>query len=96
MPLRRWFAGHGLPSWYSWVVVVLLSITTSGLALIISINTIHRNQEAQRRQAEQGRELTCSLVIAQDDAFTDPAPVTAAGKKAAAAWHRLRVQLGCG
>lgn len=95
MPLRRWFAGHGLPSWYSWVVVVLLSITTSAVSLIISINTIHRNQEAQRQQSQQGRAMTCQLVIAQDDAFTDPAPVTAAGKKAAAAWHRLRVQLGC-
>ena len=96
MPLRRWFAGRGLPAWYSWLVVVGLSLTTSGLALAISINSQHHAQEAQRRQQEQGRALTCSLVIAQDDAFTDPAPVTAAGKKAAAAWHRLRVQLGCG
>lgn len=95
MPLRRWFAGHHLPSWYSWIVVVGFSLTTSGLALIISINTIHRNQEAQRRQAEQGRELTCSLVVAQDDAFTDPAPTSPAGKKVAAAWHRLRTELAC-
>lgn len=95
MPLRRWFAGRHLPSWYSWVVVVGLSLTTSGLSLAISISTIHRNQEAQRHQAEQGRELTCSLVIAQDDAFTDPAPTSPAGKKIAAAWHRLRTELAC-
>lgn len=96
MPLRRWFAGHHLPSWYSWVVVVGLSLTTSGLSLAISISTIHRNQEAQRHQAEQGRALTCSLVIAQDNAFSESAPATAAGKKAADAWHRLREQLACG
>lgn len=96
MPFRRWFANHGLPSWYSWVVVVLLSITTSGASLAISINSIHRQQEAQRRQSEQGRAMTCTLVVAQDDAFADPPPATPAGRKAAAAWHRLRQQLQCG
>lgn len=96
MPLRRWFAGHGLPSWYSWVVVVLLSITTSGAALAVSINSIHRQQEAQRRQQQQGRQMTCQLVIAQDNAFTESTPATAAGRKAAIAWHQLRQQLGCG
>lgn len=96
MPLRRWFAGHGLPSWYSWVVVVLLSITTSAASLIISINTIHRNQEAQRRQSQQGRAMTCQLIIAQDNAFSETTPATAAGRKAAQAWHSLREQLGCG
>lgn len=95
MPLRRWFSAHGLPGWYSWVVVVLLSITTSGLSLALSINSIHQAQATQRKQQEQSRQASCAVIVAQDDAFTDPAPVTTAGKKAATAWHRLRVQLGC-
>ncbi len=89
MPLRRWFSAHGLPGWYSWVVVVVLSITTSGLSLAISIN-------AQHRQQEQGRQASCAVIVAQDNAFSEATPATNAGRRAAMAWHSLREQLHCG
>jgi hypothetical protein len=102
MPLRRWFTGHGMPGWYSWLVVVGLTVTSMGLALAVNITLTNRAISAERsarlsneQQSEQARRATCLVVIAQDDAFTNPPPATPAGRKAAAAWHYLRMTLRC-
>jgi hypothetical protein len=103
---------HGHPGWYSWVVVVLSSVTSSVLAIMVSValatNAVEAREtdrqarerlaaQVEARQDEETQRLICELVVAQDDAFDDPAaqPVTQAGKKAAMAWHNLREQFKC-
>jgi hypothetical protein len=88
MPLRRWMNEHGHPGWYSWVVVVLSSVTSSVLAIMVSValatNAVEARekdrQERERlaaaveaRQEEETRRLICELVVAQDEALDDPA-----------------------
>lgn len=107
-PLRRWFIGHGMPGWYSWVVVVGLTVVSNVLVLMITLKSADRRVDAERAAREQAqmdaiaaqetaRRATCRVVVAQDEAYSDPAtpPVTPAGRAAAKAWHELRVQLGC-
>lgn len=100
-PLRRWFTSHGHPGWYSWVTVVGTSVTSSALAVYLSVsvvsNDLERRQAEQAAQAERGRLAVCRLIIAQDNALDDPStpPATQAGRKAAMAWHNLREQFRC-
>lgn len=100
MPLRRWFTGHGMPGWYSWVVVVGLTMTTSVLSIIICLQIAQRavraEQAARIEAAEAGRRQICRLAIAQDDAYSEPpGPVTQTGKAAARAWKDTRAYYRC-
>lgn len=95
MPLRQWFAERGRPSWYSWVVLSAFSLISFGLAVLVSVHAINSAQQAQRKQQEQGRAMTCAVVVAQDNAFAESTPATKAGLAAAKAWHSLREQLRC-
>jgi hypothetical protein len=107
-PLRRWFTEHHMPGWYSWVVVLGTSFMSLALSLLVSLQSAQRAvdaeraarvtqvQEQQRTNAEALR-ATCAVVIVQDGALNDPAspPLSAAGKRAAEAWHNLRLALHC-
>lgn len=101
MPLRRWFSLHGMPGWYSWVILFLFTMASIGISVIVNAKlaerTIKQNQAAERKQGEQVRLATCLVIVTQDQVFNDPdaPPKTLAGKQAAAAWHSLRLQLRC-
>jgi len=104
MPLRKWFVQHGLPSWYSWLVVVGTNLLSSALVLVVCLTVTsradRRTEEAlaqMRAGQEASRAAACTLVISQDEAFNgpgapEPSPV---GKRSALAWHNLRTVLRC-
>ena len=98
-PLRRTMTDHGLPGWYAWVIVIVMTILLSGGAMALSIRSSKQAIEAERmariESAENTRLATCSVVLAQMSAYREVPPVTAAGKKAAQALERLSVQLRC-
>jgi hypothetical protein len=102
---------HGHPGWYSWVVVVGTSLTSSVLAIVVSVtlatNAVEARDsdrqarerlaaEVEARQEEETRQAVCSLVVAQYEALTDPSTqLTPAGKRAAMAWHNSRELFKC-
>jgi len=40
---------HGLPTWYSWVVLLMTVVSCLGLSVTVSLVTAHRSVEAERR-----------------------------------------------
>lgn len=95
-PLRGWMQEHGRPSWYSWVVVVLVPIMASIGVLIISLRVnewaVAREREA-RRVSEQA---LCGIVVLLDDANrkSEP-PVTGYGRELAEAIRSAREAYRC-
>lgn len=94
------------PGWYSWTTLVGAQLLGVALTLMVVLTMADRAVNAERqarlaaqqetaRQREQSRRITCALVTAQDDVYQDTPPISAAGKKAAEAWHDLRVQFQC-
>lgn len=99
-------ARENTPGWYSWTVLVGAQILGVALTIVVMLNLLDRAVTAERqarlsaqqetdRQREQGRRITCALVIAQDNVFREEPPTTPAGLKAAKAWHDLRQQFQC-
>ena len=104
MPLREWFTEHGLPGWYSWLVVVGTNVISSARVLIVCLTVTSRADHRtdgvlaeMRAGQEASRRAACLLVTAQDEAFNGPgAPKpTPLGKRSADAWHNLRTVLRC-
>jgi CHASE1-domain containing sensor protein len=108
MPLQRWFREHGKPGWYSWLAVAGTSLLSSIMAVGVAVHATESQVRAERaarvaaqveaaKSREDGRRVTCILVVAQDDAFhdTEARPQTAAGKRAADAWRELRTAFRC-
>lgn len=102
MPLRRWMTARRLPSWYSWVVVVLLPIMASMAVLVISLRVNDRSIErerAARLASEQAsaasQRALCDIYVALDDAYASAAPTSPAGKRLAAAIAAARVVNHC-
>jgi hypothetical protein len=104
MPLRRWFREHGHPGWYSWVVVVGLTMASIGLSTVVNVNLTRRAIEADRQAqaeadrkaaaaAEAGRRTLCGVFLAQERVFTEAE--SDVGKAAAKAWHDLAVTYRC-
>lgn len=95
MPLQRWFAEHGHPSWYSWVVVLGTSLTSSMLVLIVALHMNARSEDRER-QARMDSDLKwCSIVVSLDDGYEQTPPTTATGKNLQRAIKDLRGQLPC-
>ncbi len=104
MPLRRWFADHGVPTWWSWVVVFGSLITLAGISILVSVHSAQRAVEAERqarisqaeesrRQTEASLRLVCVVVQTQESVFQEAdSPV---GKSAAKAWHDLGTLFQC-
>jgi hypothetical protein len=97
MPLRRWFSGHGLPGWYSWIAVVLLTAISVGLNTVISLRVAHsaiENNERQRQESSRAAlAIFCTAARAQENVFRESQ--SEVGRKAAEAWHDLGVTFGC-
>lgn len=98
MPLKRWFESHGLPPWYSWLVVIGLTLSSNVLTLIIVLQLSGRAVESERaaREAaaavaasagEVNRRAFCLVIETQEEVFSDAA--TPVGRKAGAAWNEL-------
>jgi len=86
MPLRRWMTTHGLPSWYSWVVVVLMPIMASIAVLTIALRVNERSIDRERTAREQAQQQTdealCSVFAPIDDGYKNTAPpATEAGRE---------------
>ena len=109
MPLREWFSTKGHPGWYSWLVVVGTSLTSAVLTLVVSVHAsqsaVNRERTARELSQKQtvaaqveARRSACLVIISQDEAYNDPGaapPQTAAGRRAASAWHSLRQTFQC-
>lgn len=104
MPLRRWFTSHDLPGWYSWVVVVGLTVSSIGLSTVVNLNATHHAVESERRAREQAvaerakasaaaLAVFCRMVITQEGVFSEAQ--SQVGRNAAKAWHDLGVTIGC-
>lgn len=98
MPLKRWFTTHGLPAWYSWLMVVGLTVVSNLLTLLVVLNLadnaiqnerIARETAATEAQAagERSRRGLCLVIESQEEVFSDA--VTPTGKKAGQAWRVL-------
>ena len=98
MPLKRWFADHGLPPWYSWLVVIGLTLASNLLTLVVVLNLSERavTNERKAREAaavesqessERSRRGLCLVIQSQENVFTEAS--TPVGRKAADAWHDL-------
>lgn len=100
---------HFRPGVYAWLAVLLSAITLPVLALVVSLHLNNNSLEAERvartqaqvevqRERETNRKITCSLIIAQDEANNDPGlppPLTTRSSQAAAAWHDMRKSFHC-
>jgi Na+-translocating ferredoxin:NAD+ oxidoreductase RnfG subunit len=86
-----------MPSWWSWVVLVLFTAASVGLNTVISTRTAERAIESDRRAREEAvrSSLTvlCDVVIKQEAVFRDAE--SEVGRSAAAAWHDLGVTYRC-
>jgi hypothetical protein len=98
MPLKRWFAAHDLPPWYSWLVVIGLTVASNVLTLVVVTSLSNRAVENERSArvaaAEESRAATersrrglCLVIESQEGVFSDA--TTPVGRRAAEAWHDL-------
>lgn len=76
---------HRLPTWYSWVVVVLVPVMASVGVLVVSLRVNQRSIERERAARQATEQAFCQIIIVLDDAYARAAPPTAAGKQLAAA-----------
>lgn len=97
MPLRRYMTEHGLPSWYSWLVVVLLPILTAMGVLVVALRVNERSIDRERAAREQAQRQTdaalCSVFAPLDDSYSATPPATAAGKAFAVKVAAVRRQV---
>lgn len=80
--------------WYYQLAVVGTSVASVVISVLISVNTSARAIDSDRRaRAEavaESRKVSCTLIIAQDRAYTETPPATELGRDVARAWHDLR------
>lgn len=87
------------PVGYSILLAAAAMVVCMLAAVSISVNAsdraIRQNQEQEEAQRKESRRAACLVIVSQDDAYRDPAPITTAGRKAAAAWAQLRQAFQC-
>lgn len=93
MPLRRFMTEHGLPSWYSWLVVVMLPIMASVLVLVVSLRVNERSIERERLAREQTDAALCAVFAPIDDGYRKAPPPSASGKEFAKNVASARVKV---
>ncbi|XTZ16422.1 hypothetical protein ACQSSU_03195 [Micromonospora echinospora] len=74
-------------TWQGWRVLVACLLAALGAAAVSIVYTIDQGQQAERR--------LCDLVTAQDDAYREAPPQTAAGRRVADAVAQLRADFDC-
>ena len=75
---------HGLPAWYSWLVVVLLPVMASVAVLVISLRINERSIERERAARVATDRALCSVFSPLDDGYRAAPPSTTSGKVFAA------------
>lgn len=86
---------HSLPSWYSWVVVVLVPIMASVGVLVISLRVNQQSIERERAARQASEQALCRVFVVLDDAYARAAPTTPAGKELAGAVAYVRATNHC-
>lgn len=96
-----------MKNWRAWVLAMMtMNIIGFGFSWTVNTHAAQRADAAAARavaaaekereqRAEAGRQIVCTLVVAQDDVYLAEPPASDTGKKAAAAWHYLREQYRC-
>jgi hypothetical protein len=84
-PLRAWMTTHRLPSWYAWVVVVVVPVMVSMGVLVITLRVNERSVERERTARIASQQTFCQVFILLDSIYRQAAPPTPAGKQIAAA-----------
>lgn len=76
---------HRLPSWYAWVVVVMLPVMVSMGVLVVSLRVNARSVERERAARVASQQTFCQVFILLNDFYRSAAPPTAAGRQIAQA-----------
>ena len=88
-------------TWWGWLAIMVTLIGGLGLSAVVSTTAAHRaiaeSQAASRLAAEQARQVTCQLIVAQDEVANDPdnPPVSPRQIAAAKAWRAARLAFHC-
>lgn len=72
---------RGLPSWYSWVVVVMLPIMAAAGVLVISLKVNERSIDRERLAREQTDRALCAVFAPLDDGYRKAPPASEGGKE---------------
>lgn len=77
---------HGLPSWYSWLVVVLVPIMAAVAVLVVSLRVNQRSIERERAARVASEQAFCAIIVLIDDSYRQqrPPPGTASARLALA------------
>lgn len=94
-PLRRWMTEHGRPSWYSWIVVVLVPIMASVAVLVISLRVNEQSIQREREARRASEQAFCGIVTLLDDSWRRTPPSTQAGRDLATAVRGARATYNC-
>jgi hypothetical protein len=86
---------HGRPSWYSWVVVVVVPLMASIAVLVISLRINEQSIERERDARRASEEAFCGIVVLLDDSYRRSPPSTPAGKDLARAIGDARAGYRC-
>lgn len=89
-------AQHGHPTWYSWLVVVLVPVAASMAVLVVSLEVNARAVQGEREARLSSERALCEVVVVLDDAYRETPPATVAGRNVAKAVADLRVANRCG
>lgn len=76
---------HRLPSWYAWVVVVMLPVMVSMGVLVVSLRVNERSVERERAARIVSQQTFCQVFILLNDFYQKAAPPTVAGRQIAKA-----------
>lgn len=88
-------------TWWGWLAIMVTLIGGLGLSAAVSTTAAHRaiaeSQAASRQAGEQARQVTCRLIVAQEEVSNDPdnPPVSPRQKAAARAWREARQIFHC-
>jgi hypothetical protein len=86
---------HGRPSWYSWVVVVLVPLMASVAVLVISLRVNEQSIEREREARRASEQAFCGIVTLLDNSYRRSPPSTQAGRELAVAIRGAREGYNC-
>jgi hypothetical protein len=86
---------HGRPSWYSWVVVVVVPLMASVAVLVISLRINEQSIQREREARRASEQAFCGIVTLLDDSYRRTPPTTPAGRDLAAAVRDARAGYRC-
>lgn len=89
-PLRRWMHEHGHPTWWAWVVVVVVPMLVAALGMMVSLSVNARSIERERLAREESQRAFCAIVVLLDDSYRRNPPSTPAGRELARAIAQAR------